>query len=107
MKIKVHKIVENKEEDLELNIHLFPQDRREFMERIKVLGKLEKSNNVDDISEAQSYFDWMAEFIAKKSGITIEEFNLIPLDESNKIIELVRNIVMAVGDRNFTQNSQN
>lgn len=94
MKIKI--LVNESEREITIK-GLKGKHRREFFKRMSNLGELAKDKNFTEIDQMQDFQDFWDKIIPECSDLSQEEYEDLDLEEQNKLIVAVRNVLLPFG----------
>ncbi len=94
MKVKI--LVNDVEKEVTIK-GLKGKHRREFFKKMGQLGKLAKDENFSEIDQMQNFQDFWDKIIPESSNLTQEEYEDLDLEEQNKLIVAVRNVLLPFG----------
>lgn len=100
MKIKINQDGKEKEIDLRLK----GSDQKKFLDKIGAIAKKAKDEKADPEELLQSsteFLEYQDSIIIDKTGLTQEELEDLDLEEKNKILKSIREILLPWGKEGF------
>lgn len=88
----------------EISINLKGKDQKEFLKKIGEIAKKAKDDKADPEELLQSstdFLEYQDKIITEKSGLTEEELEDLDLEEKNKILKSIREILLPWGQQGF------
>jgi len=88
----------------ELDIKLTGKDQKKFLAKIGEIAKKSKEENADPeelLEKSTDFLDYQDNVIIEKAGLTQEELEDLDLEEKNKILKSIREILLPWGKEGF------